>query len=97
MPVVDAVHYLKKKGYTGAYLSEGYGDATRMLKDAWSAFGSPIYSAGGGGGGARPGAPQGRWSDVQHGYFGQGQPPNYIFQPYAPSNDWSLWSQVPME
>ena len=38
MPVVDAVTYLKKKGYTGAYLSEGYGDVTRMLKDTWKTW-----------------------------------------------------------
>lgn len=93
MPVVDAVQYLKKKGYTGAFLSEGYGDATRMLREAWATFGSPIYSAVGP---IRPGAPV-RWSDVQNSYFGQGQTPNYIFGTYAPSNDWTLWSQVPME
>ena len=96
MPVVDAVTYLKKKGYTGAYLSEGYGDATRMLRDTWKAFGSPIYSVVGPAGHMAPGGPV-RWSDVQHSYFGQTFPPNYIFGAYSPSNDWTLWSQVPME
>ncbi|MBU0535559.1 MAG: hypothetical protein KKE20_01235 [Nanoarchaeota archaeon] len=93
MPVVDAVAYLKKKGYTGAYLSEGYGDATRILREAWKTFGSPIYGAMGP---VRPGAVE-RWSDVQHSYFGRGQPPNYVFGTYSHSNDWTLWSQVPLE
>lgn len=93
MPVVDAITYLKKKGYTGAYLSEGYGDVTRMLTEAWKTFGSPIYSAAGP---IRPGAGS-RWSDVQHSYFGRGHSPYYVFGTYSPSNDWSLWSQVPLE
>ncbi len=93
MPVVDAVAYLKKKGYTGAYLSEGYGDATRMLREAWKTFGSPIYGAMGP---VRPGAAA-RWSDVQDSYFGRNQPPYYVFGAYSPSNDWTLWSQVPLE
>ncbi|MFC1753056.1 hypothetical protein ACFL96_06635 [Thermoproteota archaeon] len=93
MPIIDAVSYLKKKGYKGAYLSEGYGDATRMLRETWKTFGSPIYGATGP---VRPGAPE-RWSDVQHSYFGRNQPPYYVFGAYSPSNDWSLWSQVPLE
>lgn len=92
-PVVEAVEYLKKKGYKGAFLSEGYGDAPRMLRDAWRAFGSPIYSVGGP---IRPGSPT-RWTDVSFSYFGQTEFPHYIFGAYAPSNDWTLWSQVPME
>ena len=95
MPVVDAVHYLKKKGYTGAYLSEGYGDAQRILRDAWKAFGSPVYSHAGPVGGGPSG--QGRWSDIQFSYFGRQQGPYYTFGAYSPSNDWTLWSQVPLE
>jgi hypothetical protein len=93
MPVVDAISYLKKKGYKGAYLSEGYGDATRMLREAWKTFGSSIY---GSQGPIRPGAPE-RWSDVQFSYFGRQQSPYYVFGAYSPSNDWTLWTQVPLE
>ncbi|MBI4150013.1 hypothetical protein HY488_01270 [Candidatus Woesearchaeota archaeon] len=93
LPVVDAVKYLMKRGYSGPFLSEGYGDAERMLRDTWKAFGSPIYSLVG------PVAPGSgtRWSDVQHSYFGHTNPPNYVFGAYSPSNDWTLWSQTPME
>ncbi|MBI2147650.1 hypothetical protein HYU19_04195 [Candidatus Woesearchaeota archaeon] len=95
LPVVEAVNYLKSKGYQGAFLSEGYGDAPRILTQAWKAFGSPIYSAIGP---IRPAAPLGtRFNDVQYGYFGRNFPPNYIFGAYSPSNEWTLWSQTPME
>ncbi len=93
LPVVDAVTYLKKHGYTGAYLSEGYGDAQRMLRDTWRAFGTPLYSHSSAG---SPG-PGTRWNDVMHSYFGRNQPPFYTFGAYSPSNDWTLWSQTPME
>ena len=42
------------------------------------------------------GVPQ-TWSDVQYSFFGQNKPPYYIFGGYAPSNDWTLWSAVPLE
>lgn len=93
IPVVDAVTYLVKHGFKGPFLSEGYGDSERMLRQTWKAFGSPIYSFVGP---VAPGAPV-RWSDVQHSYFGHTNPPNYVFGAYAPSNDWTLWSQTPME
>lgn len=93
MPVVDAVKYLMKKGYSGPFLSEGYGDAERMLRETWKAFGSPIYSLVGP---VSPGSGV-RWSDVQHSYFGQHNPPNYIFGAYSPSNDWTFWTQTPLE
>ncbi len=93
LPVVDAVTYLKKHGYEGAFLSEGYGDAQRMLRDTWRAFGTPLYSHSSAG---SPG-PGTRWNDVMHGYFGRNQPPFYTFGAYSPSNDWTLWSQTPME
>ena len=96
MPVVDAVTYLKKHGYKGAYLSEGYGDAQRMLRDTWKAFGTPIYSHGGFSGGRGPSS-MATWGDVQHSYFGRNQPAFYVFGAYSPSNDWTLWSQVPIE
>jgi len=78
-------------------ISEGYGEdslfgAGRQMTETWRAFGSPIFRGDWGGGGA----PQ-RWTDVQHGYFRQMQSPYFIFGAYSPSNDWQLWSQVPLE
>ena len=39
-----------------------------------------------------------KWGhEVQYSYFGQNQAPYFIFGAYAPSNDWTLWSQSPLE
>ena len=60
----------------------------------WENFGSPIggtYPMGGG-------APfPGRWGYVQQGYFGKTYNPIFMVNPYTPSNEWKLWSEVPLE
>lgn len=101
LPVKQAVEYLKKKGYKGTMISEGYGEdslfgAGRILSETWRAFGSPLMRSGGYDAGGGFGAP-GRWSDVYLSYFRNMQSPYFIFGAYSPSNDWQLWSQVPME
>ncbi|MCX6709870.1 MAG: hypothetical protein NTV63_02865, partial [Candidatus Woesearchaeota archaeon] len=93
LPVKSAVEYLKKKGYSGALSSEGYGEPGRQLTQTWAHFGSPIYALG-----TRVGAPEGgRWTDIEHSYFNSMQSPYFVFGAYAPSNDWTLWSGVPLE
>jgi len=99
LPVRQAVERLKLKGYKGTMISEGYGEDSmfgdgRILTETWRGFGSPFSSGFGYGGGF--GAP-GRWTDVHHSYFRSMQSPYFIFGAYSPSNDWQLWSQVPME
>lgn len=97
-PIKEVVEILKKYGYDRAYTVEPGADATTDLSDfhglmkTWRHFGAPVYGIGLG----SPQIPQ-RWTDVQYSYFGQNKPPYYIFGPYAPSNDWTLWSAVPME
>lgn len=96
LPVVEAIKYLKKKGYKGYINSEAYEEERfgqgRILLETWRAFDAPIYSF------APPAAPApGTWGRTYHGYFGRTTPPLYIFGAYSPSNDWTLWSQVPME
>ncbi|MBL7055194.1 sugar phosphate isomerase/epimerase [Candidatus Woesearchaeota archaeon] len=97
-PIKEVVAILKKHGYDKAYTVEPGADASTDLSDfhglmkTWKHFGAPIYGVGMGG----PQVPQ-NWSDVQYSYFGQNQPPHYIFGPYAPSNDWTMWSAVPLE
>jgi hypothetical protein len=99
-PIKEVVAILKKHGYDRAMTVEPGADATTDLSDfhglmkTWRHFGSSVYGMGGGGGGAQ--APQ-RWTDVQYSYFGQNKPPYFVFGAYAPSNDWTLWSAVPME
>lgn len=100
MPVVEAMKYLKKKGFMGNITSEGHGEsqfgAARQMTETWEALGNTIQSGYGGGFNGGFGAP-GRWGDIHQSYFGQTQPPYFAFGNYSPSNDWTLWSQVPME
>jgi len=97
-PIKEAISILKKYGYDKAITVEPGADATTDLSDfhglmkTWRLFGSNVYGMGMG----SPQIPQ-RWTDIQYSYFGQNKPPYFIFGPYAPSNDWTLWSAVPME
>ncbi len=97
-PIKEIMSILKKYGYQKAVTVEPGADASTDLSDfhglmkTWRFFGSPVYGMGFRG----AGVPQ-TWSDVQYSFFGQNKPPYYIFGGYAPSNDWTLWSAVPLE
>src|SRR3989338_2596017 len=97
-PIREIVSILKKHCYEKAVTVEPGADASTDLSDfhglmkTWRFFGSPVYGIGFRG----VGAPQ-TWADVQYSFFGQNKPPYYIFGGYAPSNDWTLWSAVPLE
>mgnify|MGYP006282864191 CR=1 FL=1 len=98
LPLKDALTYMKEKGFTGTINSEAHGEAqfgtNRMLVETWKALGSPIYSM------AAPGAAHAAprtWGDIHQSYFGQTRPPYFIFGAYAPSNEFQLWTEVPLE
>jgi hypothetical protein len=98
-PVKKMVEILRKNGYKGQLIVEPGADATTDLSDfhglmkTWRLFGSSVYGAGTG----RPAGRSRKWQDVQYSYFGQTQPPYFVFGAYSPSEDWTLWSGVPME
>lgn len=97
-PIKEVMDILKRYGYDKAITVEPGADASTDLSDfhglmkTWRYLGSPIYGIGMG-----PSRIPQTWSDVQYSYFGQAMPPYFVFGAYAPSNDWTLWSQVPME
>ncbi|MBD3164096.1 hypothetical protein GF323_02775 [Candidatus Woesearchaeota archaeon] len=96
-PVKETLQILKKFGYNKALTVEPGADASTDISDfhglmkTWRYFGSSIYGMG------APQAGRQTWGQVQYSYFGQNQPPYFVFGAYSPSNDWTLWSQVPME
>jgi len=98
LPLKETLSILKKHGFKGTINSEAHGEERfgqgRILTETWREFGAPIYGSSGYG---MPGMPSASWRNVQHGYFGQTYPPYFIFGAYSPSNDWQLWSEVPME
>jgi hypothetical protein len=96
LPVVEAVDYLKSKGFKGAVVSEGHEEEQfgrgRILLQTWRAFGAEIadsYFA------PQAGGPQ--WGDVAEQYFGHVNPPPYVVGTYRPTDDWVFWSGVPLE
>ena len=97
-PIKEIMAILRKYGYEKAITVEPGADASTDVSDfhglmkTWSFFGSPVYGMG-----FRGAAVPQTWSDVQYSFFGQNKPPYYIFGGYAPSNDWTLWSAVPLE
>ena len=86
------IQAMKKEGFDGPMVSEGHEEDPiqkgRMLTETWRLFGSPISSA--------PGQ-QGSWGGIQSSYFGHTMPTNYVVGGYSPSNDWTLWSETPLE
>ena len=90
-PIKEIMDIFKKHGYEKAITVEPSNDFEGLLQ-TWRFFGSPIYGAQG----FHIGTPR-RWSDIQYAYFGQAEPPHYVFGAYSPSNDWTLWSQVQFE
>jgi len=79
-PIKEVVEIIKKYGYDKAFTVEPGADATTDLSDfhglmkTWRLFGAPLYGMGLG----TPQVPQ-KWTDVQYSYFGQNQPPQYVF------------------
>ena len=97
-PIKEMIKVLKEEGYKGELIVEPGADYTtdvtgfHSVMKTWRHFGSPMYGMG-------PSlAPRKRtWGDVGYGFFGQNEPPYFVFGAYSPSEDWTLWSGVPLE
>lgn len=97
-PIKEIVQLMKKRGYKGEMIVEPGADFTTDLggfhsvMKTWRLFGSPVYGAAGS-------FPSGRrsWNQVGYGWFGQNEPPYFTFGGYSPSEEWTLWSGVPLE
>lgn len=104
-PVVDAVKRFKEKGFKGFIVSEGHEEekfgTNRILTQAWKHFGSPISAPNGYlvGGGRSPGGPAYGipWGRTTDNYMGRTYTPFFVVGAYSPSNEWKLWSEVPLE
>lgn len=95
-PIKKAIEIFKKHGYKGELIVEAGADYStdssgfQTLTKAWKYFGQPVYGTPGG---VSPRS----WSQVQYGYLGQNEPPYFMFTPYAPTEDWTLWTGAPLE
>lgn len=93
-PVKEAAKIFKDKKFTGYLVSEGHEEEAfgegRIMTKTWEtlgAAGGPKYFAG---------APN-DWRNIEHSYFGKTYSPNFIFGSYSPSNEFKLWSEIPLE
>ncbi|MEW5896820.1 MAG: TIM barrel protein [Nanoarchaeota archaeon] len=97
-PIKEMVKVLKDNGYKGELIVEPGADFTtdvsgfHSVMKTWRLFGSPVYGAGAG-----PSLSSRGWGEVGYGHFGLAQPPYFVFGAYSPSEDWTLWSGVPLE
>ena len=100
-PVVDAVEYLKKKGYSGNMISEAHEQLDRMTSGTWNAFHSPLSGSIDGGYVGGGSSHQGSYLDrIQTEYRGFRNPTPYVVGPYAKSmnpDEWQMWSGTPLE
>lgn len=91
-PIKEFLKELEKAGYKDKIIAEPGGQKQGQFHTPWThAIGmnaSPIY---------RVDATSRTWTDIQGSYFGRTSAPSYIVGDMAPSKDWTLWSQVPLE
>jgi len=86
-PNKEVFKMLEKAGFKDFITEVGSFNANTILPDTLAEFGSPVYALG-------RNMSMGR---VRHGHFGYAAPSNYIVGAYAPSNEFRLWSEVPLE
>jgi len=89
-PNKEVVAMLEKAGFKDFIVEVGSFNANTILPDTLSELGSPVYAMG------RHMKPM-AMGKFRHGHFGYAAPPNYIVGAYAPSNEFRLWSEVPLE
>ena len=87
-PIKEFIQLLEKEGYKDFIVEGGSFNFQTTLPDALTYFGSPVYSVGMGGG---------RFNQFHQTHFGYQAPPLYIVGAYSPTNEWKLWSEVPIE
>jgi len=99
-PIAEAIKVLEKNGYKGQYASEGHeeeiNDPGSTQYSLWNLTGASIgnsYHFGNGGGGN---AFNNIYGGI-NGAAGYRMPPGYVFGAYSPSEQFKLWSEVPLE
>lgn len=91
-PIKELVEKLQKEKFKGVMVVEPgaqpEGQIFEALRGAWRTLSSPAY---------RLDTMGLSWTDVEGSYFGRTGSPTYVVGDYAPSKDWTLWSEAPLE
>jgi hypothetical protein len=86
VPMKEFIKRMEQAGLKDFIVERG-GDNPDAMWHFLSDMGSPVYSLG----------RRMNMGNVRHGHFGYNAPPNYIVGAYSPSNEFRLWSEVPLE
>jgi len=87
VPMKEFIKRMEKAGIKDMIAEAGSFNGTTVMQDTWALMGSPIYST--------TRTPSFRsMHDQQMGYH---NPATYIVGAYSPSNEWHLWSEIPLE
>ena len=91
-PIKEFLKVLKEEKFEGKQIAEPGGQREGQLHRAWTSAlqigGSPIY---------RIDSSTRSWTDIGGSYFGRTQSPSFFVGDYAPTKDWTSWSEVPLE
>lgn len=92
VPIKQLTEKLEKYGYKGKFIAEWgaqpEAQSFRVMTGAWNTLSSPVYKL-------DPTSIS--WTDVEGSYFGRTGSPTYLVGDYAPSKDWTLWSETQLE
>jgi sugar phosphate isomerase/epimerase len=89
-PIQSVMKFLAEKGYKDFIAEIGSFNANTILGDTWTYLGAEHFQRASQFGGQQ-------FRDMQSRHFGGYAPPTFIFGAYSPSNEFTLWSQVPLE
>ena len=87
VPMKEFIDKMQKAGMDDFIAEAGSFNGETVMHDTWALVNGPVYSFARG-----PGFKQ-----FHEAHFGYAGPPNYIVGAYSPSNEWKLWSEVPLE
>ncbi len=88
-PIKELMKELEKEGLKDIIIEPGSTNFQTMWPDSMRALGSPIYAAE---------APyHSKFDQLHQTYAGQTAPPYFLVGQSVPSEEWRLWSQVPLE
>jgi hypothetical protein len=87
-PIKEFMKKMKEHGINDFIVESGGFNENTALPDTWALIGSPVYGVN---------APIRTWRGAHRQHFGYQNPAAYIVGSYAPSNEWTLWSETPLE
>jgi len=96
-PIKEFVKLMKEAGVTDMVVEPGAQDPAKQyeaLYGGWKLFGHSIYGV------SAPGKKSLNWGDIQHNYFGQNNPPYFLFGELALSEEYRgspFWSGLGLE